>query len=84
MKRTLTVVVIGIAGGILALGAYVVFLLPGGLRAFLEKRTDFYQLYVYKTGEKFIDPSFRDLEGNQVHLSRYPHKAVLINFFASW
>ena len=75
--------VIGVLGGGLAYGAYIIFLLPGGLRAYLQKRTDFYQLYVYDVGEKFIDLNYRGLDGNTILLSQYPHAVALINFFVS-
>lgn len=84
LKRAFKLVVMGAVGGILVFGAYILFVLPGGLRAYLEKRTDFAQLYVYNVGEKFVDINFRRLDGRKVRLSQYPHKAVLVNFFASW
>jgi thiol-disulfide isomerase/thioredoxin len=83
LKRVLSTVVAGALGGGLACGAYIVFFLQGGLHAYLEKRTDFKQLYLYDVGEKFIDINYRDLDGKAVLLSQYPHDVTLINFFVS-
>jgi len=83
VKRVLGTLVTGVLGGGLAYGAYIVFFLQGGLNAYLEKRTDFHQLYVYNVGEKFIDINYRDLDGKAVLLSQYPHDVTLINFFVS-
>lgn len=84
LKRALKIVVLGAVGGTCVYSACIVFFLPGGSRAFLEKRTDFDQLFVYHVGEKYIDLSFKNLEGKPTVLSDYPHKVVLLNFFASW
>ena len=83
MKRALKVMVMGALGGGLAYGLYILFFLPGGLRAYLEKRTDFKQLYVYDVGESFVDIDFLGLDGKLTRLSDYPHKVVLVDFFTS-
>jgi thiol-disulfide isomerase/thioredoxin len=84
LKRALKVVVLGALGGGLAYGAYILFFLPGGLRAYRAKRTDFKQLYVYGVGERFVDIDFTGLDGKVIRLLEYPHKVVLVNFFTSW
>jgi thiol-disulfide isomerase/thioredoxin len=83
VKRVLGTLVTGVLGGGLACGAYIIFFLQGGLHAYLEKRTDFKQLYQYDVGEKFIDINYRDLDGKSILLSQYPHDVTLINFFVS-
>jgi peroxiredoxin len=83
LKRILNVAVLGALGGGLAYGLYILFFLPGGVRAYFEKRTDFKQLYVYNVGERFIDIEFLGLDGKTIHLSEYPHKVELIDFFTS-
>ena len=83
MKRALKVAVLGALGGGLAYGVYILFFLPGGLRAYMAKRTDFKQLYVYNVGERFIDIDFLGLNGKVIRLSEYPHKVELIDFFTS-
>ena len=82
-KRVLNVAVLGALGGVIAYGVYILFFLPGGVRAYFEKRTDFKQLYVYNVGERFIDIEFLGLDGKTVHLSEYPHKVELVEFFTS-
>lgn len=83
LKRALKVAVLGALGGGLAYGVYILFFLPGGLRAYLAKRTDFKQLYVYDVGERFVDIDFLGLDGKVIRLSEYPHKVELVDFFTS-
>lgn len=83
LKRALTVAILGVLGGGLAYGVYILFFLPGGLRAYLAKRTDFKQLYGYNVGERFVDIDFIGLDGKLIHLSEYPHKVELVDFFTS-
>jgi len=80
-KRLLSVAVLGALGGGLAYGLYILFFLPGGVRAYFAKRTDFKQLYVYNVGERFVDIEFLGLDGKMIHLSEYPHKVELVDFF---
>ena len=82
-KLAFKLLALGAAGGTIVYAAFILFLLPGGWRAYLEKRSDFSQLYVYNVGEKFIDIDFRLPDGRPTRLSRYPHKVVLVNFFTS-
>src|SRR5579864_4249412 len=83
LRRILKVAVVGALGGGLAYGVYIMFFLPGGLRAYFAKRSDFKQLYVYNVGERFVDIEFLGLDGKVIHLSAYPHKVELIDFFTS-
>jgi peroxiredoxin len=83
-KRGAKIAILGALGGAAFYAAYIIFLLPGGARAFLAKRKDFDQLYVYHVGEQYLDISFTRLDGKSTHLSDFPHKVVLLNFFAGW
>ena len=87
MKRVLWVGLLGVLGGLAAVGLFFQFMVPGGLPGLIHRmpRNQLLKPGEYepfKVGDKFPDLQLKGVDGNLYRLSEHPHKLLLVNFFS--